>query len=299
MHPTTVPQHQHLPGCLDGVVPSPRLTGSQRALVGSWFPHAGLVADLCWNQVDTVVLHLRCGAGEVVVKTAGPQNHHVRREIAAHRSGALAPWGGRVPALSHADEGENVVATRYLPGVLVDREPHLRDDPEMHRQAGRLLRQLHDRPGVVDAGYGHRLDTKALAWLDRPHRIPPTTVDTLREVLGAGDPGPSTLVPTHGDWQPRNWLWHEGEVRVIDLGRFEPRPAETDLVRLAHQHWREHPTLEDAFRVGYGGDPRGPSSWPRERLREAVGTACYAFAVGDARFEAQGHAMVDDALAAF
>lgn len=32
---------------------------------------------------------------------------------------------------------------------------------------------------------------------------------------------PSALVPTYGDWQPRDWLWDDGRLLVIDLGRFE------------------------------------------------------------------------------
>ena len=106
------------------------------------------------------------------------------------------------------------------------------------------------------------------------------------------------LVPTHGDWQPRNWLVHDGVVSVIDLGRADLRPAMTDLTRLAAQDFRRDPRLEAAFLEGYGSDPREPSAWHRTRLREAVGTAVWAHQVGDEAFEAQGHRMIEDALAA-
>jgi hypothetical protein len=65
---------------------------------------------------------------------------------------------------------------------------------------------------------------------------------------------------------------------------------------LASQQFRGRADLEAAFVDGYGQDPREPDAWHRSLLREAVGTACWAHQVGDAAFEAQGHAMVADVL---
>lgn len=281
-------------------MPSSRLTPEQVSLVETWFPGAVLVADLSWDLVDTAVLHLRVpDVGEVVVKAGGTANTHLRREVTAYESGVLAPLRRRVPRLLHADRARQVLAVGFLPGVLVASDPGLADDVEVHRQAGELLGHLHRQPPVADDGWERRQDAKALAWLDEPHRLEPSLVARLRELVRDNHYRPSALVPTHGDWQPRNWLWDDGRLLVIDLGRFEPRPAQTDLARLAHQHWREHPELEAAFVAGYGGDPRDPLTWRMVRLREAVGTACYAYAVGDEVFEAQGRAMIDEALAAF
>ncbi|MGW6199374.1 phosphotransferase family protein [Kribbella sp. NPDC055110] len=42
---------------------------------------------------------------------------------------------------------------------------------------------------------------------------------TGRQLRIPREPPPATLVPTHGDWQPRNWLVDNGTVRVIDFGR--------------------------------------------------------------------------------
>ena len=103
-------------------------------------------------------------------------------------------------------------------------------------------------------------------------------------------------MPTHGDWQPRNWLHHDGTVSVIDFGRADLRPAYTDLARLDAQDFRRDPALERAFLDGYGADPREPASWHRQRVREAVGTAVWARLVGDEEFEAQGHRMIAEAL---
>lgn len=100
-------------------------------------------------------------------------------------------------------------------------------------------------------------------------------------------------MPTHGDWQPRNWLVHDDVVCVIDFGRAALRPAATDFARLAVQDFRRDPSLEAAFLDGYGTDPREPGAWRRNQVREAIGTAVWAYRVGDEQFEAQGHRMIE------
>ena len=119
----------------------------------------------------------------------------------------------------------------------------------------------------------------------------------LTEVVSAWPTPPSPLVPTHGDWQPRNWLVHEDAVRVIDFGRADLRPAHTDLGRLAAQQFRSDRSLERAFLDGYGADPREPAAWLRLRIRDAVGTAAWAYKVGDEAFERQGHRMIAEVFA--
>jgi Ser/Thr protein kinase RdoA (MazF antagonist) len=68
-------------------------------------------------------------------------------------------------------------------------------------------------------------------------------------------------VPTHGDWQPRNWVVREGLVSAIDFGRAALRTAASDLVRLAAQPFVGRPDREAAFFEGYGTDPREPEVW--------------------------------------
>ena len=98
--------------------------------------------------------------------------------------------------------------------------------------------------------------------------------------------------------RPSNWLVdEEGTIRVIDLGRADWRPRVTDLARLARQEWECRPDLEAAFLDGYGGDPRDPARWRATLLREAVGTAVWAYMVGDRAFEEQGHRMIAQCLA--
>lgn len=276
--------------------PLDQLSPLQRELLTRWLPGAQVARDHSWGQMERAVLELVRGHERFIVKAGGPTDHHMAREIDAHLRW-LEPWTsqGRAPTLLHHDRDRRLVVTSYLPGRLVLGSPHA-DDPEVHRQAGALLAGLHGQHSVQDDGYEAAANRKALAWLDGPHGIATTTEGRLRAEIASWPTPPATLVPTHGDWQPRNWLFHDGVVHVIDFGRALLRPATSDLVRLAAQDFRRDPALETAFLSGYGPDPRRPDSWHRDLVREAIGTACWAHRVGDDEFEAQGHRMIAEAL---
>jgi len=270
----------------------PGLDDAQRHLVEAWLPGAVVEADLSWGLVQTTVLRVRHGDALVTVKAGGPQDHHLAREVEAHRRW-LQPWtgAGRAPVLLHADAGARVVVTRWLPGHLAQGTPAA-TDPDVHRQAGELLAQLHQQLVVDDDGYEARANATTRRWLAGPHAVPPDTARRVAEELDGWPLPTAALVPTHGDYHPRNWLVDGGgaapRVGVIDLGRAGLRPAESDLVRLAQRDWVGRPDLEAAFLSGYGTDPRQPGSWRRTRVREAVGTACWAHLVGDTAFEQEG-----------
>lgn len=273
-----------------------RLSPRQRELLEQWLPGAVVEQDHSWGQMDRAVLQVVDGRQRYVVKAGGPSDHHMDREIHAHRHW-LEPWTsrGRAPLLLHADQPARILVTTYLPGRLVLGSDDA-GDPAVHHQAGQLLALLHGQLSVTDDDYERTANRKALAWLEGTHRIPDEVEAALRAEIN-GWPTPSTtLVPTHGDWQPRNWLVRDGVVSVIDFGRALLRPASTDLARLASQDFLRDPALEAAFLDGYGRDPREPATWHRDQLREAIGTACWAHQVGDEEFEAQGHRMVAAAL---
>lgn len=274
----------------------PRLTSEQQGLVWEWLSEAELIADLSWELMGTAVLHLRTPDGDRIVKAGGPDNHHIGRERTAHL-GFTGPWvaQGRAARMLASDLDVNMLLLDYLPGELVQGHP-AEDDPETYRQAGGMLAEFHGQAARMDDDYEGRMTQKALALLDTPHRIAPETVDRLRERLLAAKPQPVTLVPTHGDWHPRNWLIDRGVVRAIDFGRFDWRPAFTDLARLAVRQFANDPALEAAFLDGYGHDPRTPELWRILLVREAIGTAIWAYQVGDEAFELEGHRMIASAL---
>lgn len=274
----------------------PRLSAAQEVAVHAWFPGVEFIADLSWGLTDTVVLHVQHAKGESIIKAGGPRNHHIGREITAHEQWTK-PWRevGRAARLLHVDRDENILATTFLPGTLVKVHPAARDTAT-YRQAGELLACFHAQESTVSEDYESRMDARAIAWLDSDHRIDAVTKTKLREAIARHDHEPVELVPTHGDWQPRNWLIHQGQVSAIDLGRADWRPALTDLARMTRQEWQGRPDLEEAFLSGYGSDPREPAAWQRTLLREAIGTAVWAYHVGDEPFEAQGHQMIMQAL---
>jgi aminoglycoside phosphotransferase (APT) family kinase protein len=275
------------------------ITATQQALLDRWLPGAEIVKDHSWGVVQTTVLEVRHDGRRLIVKAGGPADHHLAREIRAHREW-LTPWTsrGRAPLLRHADVEAKLLVTTYLPGELLLNSPSI-TDPDAFRQAGELLVRLHQQQATVDGTFERRENDKCLRLLAGPHRIPDTTADRLRTLITAWPTPPTTVVPTHGDWQPRNWLIHEGVVSIIDFGRAAMRPAFTDFSRLAAQDFRTGPDLEQAFLQGYGSEPRDPGGWARGRLREAIGTACWAHTVGDEPFEAQGLRMITEALPAF
>ncbi|WCN79435.1 phosphotransferase [Micromonospora sp. LH3U1] len=272
------------------------LSARQRALVDQWLPGATVEKDHSWGLVATTVLEMTRAGSRFIVKAGGDDDHHVQRELHAHLNW-LRPWTdrGRAPILVRASGDAKLLITRYLPGELVLGSRQA-DDPAIYQQAGELLALLHAQTAVTDDDYERRENEKSLAWLRQPHRIAATTVEQLRAEIVAWPTPPATLVPTHGDWQPRNWVVHHDVVGIIDFGRAAMRPAATDFVRLAAQDFRRNARLEAAFLGGYGTDPREAGAWHRNRVREAIGTAAWAYRVGDEPFEAQGHQMIAEAL---
>ncbi len=272
------------------------LSAAQRELVEGWLPGLVVVRDHSWGLVGTTVLEVEHRGERYAVKAADEHDHHLARELRAHRDW-LAPWAarGRGPRLVHADGPARILVTGFLPGVLVEGTEHERD-AATYRQAGELLAMLHGQERHEAPGFEAAARDKTLGWLDRPHRIEPDVESRLRDLVSSWPTPVAVLVPTHGDWQPRNWLVDDGVVSVIDLGRADLRPAMTDLARLSAQQFRDAPELEAAFLDGYGTDPREPEAWKRLLVHEAVGTAVWAHQVGDDEFEQQGHRMVAEAL---
>lgn len=277
---------------------SDRLSDRQWGLLDAWCPGLRVVADHSWGLTDTVVWEAMHRGERLIVKAGGPENHHLARELDAHER-YTSVWHelGVAARLRHADRDAHILVLTHLPGRLAYRTAAA-TDPARHRRAGELLRLFHEQSSRPGGRAAERAQTaRSFAWLDAEHRIEPMIEARLRSALSSLDSGDPVLVPTHGDWQPRNWLIDGDELRVIDFGRFAFRSAASDLARLAAQEWRDHPECETAFLEGYGSDPRAPEHWMLIRLREGIGTAVWAFQVGDAAFEEQGHRMIAEALA--
>jgi len=105
---------------------------------------------------------------------------------------------------------------------------------------------------------------------------------------------PVRLHFTHGDYQPRNWLVHEGRIAVIDFGRGAQRSWVSDLVRLRSKDFHGRPELESAFMRGTGRELDGSAlaALELETIREAIGTVVWSRGIGDNDFEQHGRVMV-------
>ena len=199
-----------------------------------------------------------------------------------------------MPKLRHASAEAGILITEFLPGVLVEGTP-AEDDPETYRQAGALLKKIHG-PAGTSMHYAKALAAKTWSWMDRAHGlVPESQLARLARELRTLEPGVTQLVTTHGDYQPRNWLHEEGQVKVIDFGRAEPRPWVHDLVRLSHQQFVGRPELAAAFYDGLGEmvGPAEAAMWRLENINQAIGTVVWANQVGDTAFEQSGRAMVE------
>ncbi len=236
--------------------------------------------------------------GDYVVKASGQAT---RTSPGSSRPTATAGRASSAPGLPlvAADEDARVLVLDRLPGRLALGSPH-EHDPDVHRQAGTVLRRFHQQsaredPPVVPPP---RAD-KVLRLLDDPHRIDADTAERVRALFETWVPHPVTVVPTHGDWHPRGTGWSTGaasspSTTVASRSARPPRTAPGS-----------RPVLGATPRARAGvprrvrGGSRDPEDWRWLQLREAVGTAVWAYAVHDEAFEAQGQRMLRDALTAF
>lgn len=266
-----------------------RLSADQRAWLDDHLRGWRVCHDHSWGHIDTWVLEADSARGRVIIKAGGPTNHHLLRELDAHHRWTQV-WTslGRAPQLVAGSTELRILVTDYLEGVLVEGTPH-QDDPGVFQQAGELLAQFHAQNSRVDPDWVERQRQRVRRYLGQPHRLAPGLAARIETEAATWPDRPVTVVPAHGDWQPRNWLIHGGEVRVIDFGRATMRPAAEDLVRLARQDFVRHPRLEEAFLNGYGADPREDGLWRVAQVGEAVGTAVWAHQIGDHAFEQVGH----------
>lgn len=275
--------------------PHCHLTNGQLTLVHQWLGPVNVVHDYSWPLQDTSVLRVRSANDDFIIK-ASSTSHHIRREITAYRAG-FKGLDGRVPEFIDGSIEAGVLVVRYLPGAPVEGTPS-ESHPDTYRQAGELLRRLH-RPAGTSRDYFKELMAKTEGWLDRADGlVSETQLFALRRLATSLVPRPVELVSTHGDYQPRNWIQHDGEVRVIDFGRAAPRPWVHDLVRLSHQQLLGQPKLATAFFEGLGASigEAERDIWIAENLNQAVGTVVWAHDVGDAEFEETGREMVTRVL---
>ena len=273
-----------------------RLTDAQRRQVDLWLGDWTLLGDHTWPLQDTTVLHVRSEGREYIVK-ATERSHHLARELVAHRE-HLAGVADVVPRLVHASDELQVLVATYLPGRLVAGDA-AEFEHDTYRQAGRILARFLEPIGT-SADYVPALVDKSLAQVvDAAALADPAHLTAARAELERMPRLPVPLHFTHGDYQPRNWLVHEGIIRLIDFGRAAPRHWTSELVRMQHQQFLVDPALEVAFFEGLGREltDEDRAVLRLENLSQTLGTIVWAHGIGDTDYEQEGRVMLARLLA--
>jgi len=121
-----------------------------------------------------------------------------------------------------------------------------------------LLGLLHESHPVPDVGEdASRVTSRVDRHLDQAGGLlTPAQRTLVRDCAGQlAWLGPRVpAVASHGDFQPRNWLWDtaSGRLGIIDWERAEPSATVRDLVRLEYGPWDGRPDLRGSFFAGYG-----------------------------------------------
>jgi hypothetical protein len=228
-----------------------------------------LVGDRSWPARTSTVLEVATDDGaRWFVKV----HHDAGRHAAEVR--ALLDWApaldDRAPRLVAHDAERLAVVLSALPGVSPDGlTPAV--EQRVHQQAGALLRRFHDaEPPRLDVDGA---TPRVAAYRHWTSRAPDGLLDAADLAfaepfidVAMGLPAVA-VVPTHGDWSPRNWLLDDDRLAIIDFERSERSWWTKDLERLEAGAWIGRPDLRDAFLDGYG---RALQDHERQALRAAM-----------------------------
>lgn len=236
-----------------------RLPGPYTALAREVAGEITDVADCSWQRDSSAVWRLTSASGVCWYLKRHSSGRFHEREVAALQGWARALGPRRVPELAAADPDLLVMVVTAVPGQpVLGSRLSADEESEVHGQAGLLLARLRESPVPPGADAGaSRLISRVDRHLDQAGGLLTSAQRALARdcasrlaYLGPHVPA----VASHGDFQPRNWLWDPaaGRLGVIDWERAEPAAAVRDLVRLEYGPWDRRPDLREAFLAGYG-----------------------------------------------
>src|SRR6266566_7376478 len=133
------------------------LPGQLAALARTVAGELGEVSDRSWQREGSAAWEIADPAGGCwFVKRHSSERFH-QREVSAYRHWTAALGPGRAPDLAAADNQMLAILISGLPGqIALNLRLAADDEREMHRQAGELLRRLHNAapplPGGPDLG---------------------------------------------------------------------------------------------------------------------------------------------------
>lgn len=207
------------------------------------------------------------------------------------------PWWSVPKVLATADELGAVIMTG-LPGLVLEETPvESGTRTKLFGLAGRFANLLHS--SLVDlsslAASQAYAATYTVEQLDRyllsaePY-VDSATLKWVDSIVRRSDAWEGlTIVPTHCDYSPRNWIVCEGDagLGIIDWERSRPGYWVEDFQRMVQDHWLHEPHLRDAFFTGYGREP-SELEWYQVNqvvLINAVGGVPWSISHGDLEFE--------------
>ncbi|MGD3109405.1 aminoglycoside phosphotransferase family protein [Streptomyces sp. YGL11-2] len=226
------------------------------------------VLDASRGRAGSRVWELTCADGTRFFLKIASTKASYDREVHAYRFAVPALGPGRTPRLQAADPGELAMLLTALPGETVAWAVlDMNDLIRVHRQAGYLLRELHDRPvaprGSVDllaevrARTASAVQGVAAAGTLLSHAEQELLLGLVRQ-LPQLEACPTAFV--HGDAQECNFLWDRptGCAALLDFGQARPAVAVDDFVHLAVGPWMRYPRLKQMFFTGYGRELADP-----------------------------------------
>lgn len=228
-----------------------RRSAERKALeryVAKVFGRYRVVREITRPHGNSCVLHLVDGAGMSWIAKRHVRARAFRREVRAYKLWTPA-LGDHAAALHRFDEEEHSLILNAVPG-------RSSTGRTAHRQAGAILRRLHDAdPGGPGRTYAEACMARLNQLLDRGAGLFDTreTGFARSEIRGLkGLPIPR-YVPCHLDYTPSNWLVDaSGTLRVVDFAGARRQPWVRDLNRLYFGEWWTVPDYGDAFMDGYG-----------------------------------------------
>lgn len=254
-----------------------------------------------WDHGESQIWEASNAAGERAYLKSHRQHKKFKQELHAYRNWCPA-LAGRVPQLLAVREEEPyALLLSALPGTpLENLQVDSVSEEDAHQQAGQLLALLHnqpiseDLPAPLDEAFAKRL----AAWKPRAQGIvDDDTISWVSERLLEALPilREQRRVPCHRDYTPRNWLWHDNKLAVIDFEHSRPDLWFLDIERLWRDQWLTKPNLREAFLRGYGRELAQDEEGLLERLAAlgALTTVVWAREHNDSAFERQGRGILD------
>jgi Ser/Thr protein kinase RdoA (MazF antagonist) len=219
----------------------------------------------------------REGSGQLVVEVVDASGERLfakqvsdqqcwRFEVRAYRRWVPA-LGDLAPTLKAANRDSRLLLLGAVPGVTPSAT-----DMAAHRQAGALLRRLHEVEPAREQRPGDRRNAngplRALLQ-DVPGLLSEEQAEFARHRLTQLESlPPAPMVPCHGDYNTHNWLVDATEtLRVIDFGNARWQIPALEFARLYFGPWWYRPNLAEAFFEGYG---RRPTDHELEFVRHRV-----------------------------